>query len=62
MAIYPNCPECGASLEGLDPLGHAYTHYPYVIPNTPAWQLVKERMAYLASLRNPDGSCKPLED
>lgn len=22
------CPECGVSMEGLDPVGHALTHYP----------------------------------
>jgi len=44
------CPECGEDLEGLDPVGHALSHWPESIPDRPEYKEARRRQKILMDM------------
>lgn len=42
-----SCPECGVSMQGRDPFGHALSHWPERIPDDPKHVGAQKRQEYL---------------
>ena len=53
MPAVDKCPECGVSMQGLDPVGHSLTHWNAELPRRADTLIARQKQARLLGQPEP---------